>query len=105
MDGELAPGAFEAWCADHGNSIRIRTKPITAMSASNWGAYAQVVRASCVRCDTLEKAVFEFGRLYEAPAGTTSTHLPGFAGRLDYAKQRSPPSMCRLRSRVRCATG
>jgi peptidoglycan hydrolase-like protein with peptidoglycan-binding domain len=39
------------------------------------------------RCDTLEKAVFEFGRLYEAPAGTTSTHLPGFAGRLDYAKQ------------------
>jgi peptidoglycan hydrolase-like protein with peptidoglycan-binding domain len=39
------------------------------------------------KCDTLEKAVFEFGRLYEAPAGTTSTHLPGFKGRLDYAKQ------------------
>lgn len=36
---------------------------------------------------TIEQAVFSFGRYYEAPGGTTDTHLPGFDGRLSYAKR------------------
>jgi hypothetical protein len=78
--------AFEAWCADHGLDPSSDEANYTYVCVELKGAYAQVVRA-LRKCDTLEKAVFEFGRLYEAPAGTTSTHLPGFAGRLDYAKQ------------------
>lgn len=36
---------------------------------------------------TLDRCVFEFGRLFEAPGGTTDTFLPGNAGRLSYAKR------------------
>lgn len=35
----------------------------------------------------LEAAVFFFGKRYEAPGGTTTTHLPGYAGRLERAKE------------------
>lgn len=55
------------------------------------GAYAYVLAA--VRkitgdpADVLERAVFTVGRLYEGPAGTTPTHLPGYDGRLQYARR------------------
>lgn len=48
--------------------------------------YAYVL-ANLRKLTTLEDCVFAFGRLDEAPAGTTATHLPGFDGRLAYAKR------------------
>ena len=36
---------------------------------------------------TLEAAVFTFGYYFEAPGGTTPDHLPGYEGRLDYARR------------------
>jgi hypothetical protein len=93
--------AFEAWCADHGLEPSSDEANYTYVCVELKGAYSQVVRV-LRKCDTLEKAVFEFGRLYEAPAGTTSTHLPAFKERLDYAKQAlaaidAPASMRPLR--------
>lgn len=37
--------------------------------------------------DVLERSVFTVGRLYEGPAGTTATYLPGNDGRLQYARR------------------
>lgn len=79
---------FERWCVDN------RLAP-----ASNEANYRYLVyelqftpvglhtMEALRRTTTLEEAVFAVGRIYETPAGTTKTHLPGFAGRLRYAEQ------------------
>lgn len=78
--------AFEAYCNAGGLD--------QASDEANYGflckelnsTHAYVLRA--LKHETeLERCVFVFGRLYEAPFGTTATNLPGYEGRLDYAIQ------------------
>lgn len=50
------------------------------------GDYAYCINA--VRKETtVERSVFVFGRLYEAPGGTTPSFLPGYDRRLAYARR------------------
>ncbi len=61
------------------------------------GDYRHTVAALRL-CETIEDAVFSVGQTYERPGGTTETHLPGYDGRLDYARralagaQAAPPA-------------
>lgn len=77
---------FETWCIQH------HLPP--ASDEANYGYLCAELRGSQSTALTrvrkalkLDDAVFWFGVTFEKPAGTTSTHLPGFAGRLDWAKR------------------
>lgn len=78
--------SFMAWCAAQ------RLAPSSDQANYGYlvhdfqGAYAYVV-AALKRQSDLGSCVFVVGRLYEAPAGTTSTHLPAYAERLHYAQR------------------
>jgi hypothetical protein len=81
---------FMSWCQKH------QLEPKT--DEANWGylcyefdgPYAYVIR-DLMKVETLEDSVFCVGRYYEAPGGTTATHLPGYAGRLSRAKEALAP--------------
>jgi hypothetical protein len=77
---------FEQYCAD--------TKLAPSSDEANFGyleeeldgPYAHAV-AALRKETTLERCVFVWGKLFEAPGGTTEDHLPGEAGRLKYAQR------------------
>lgn len=76
---------FNNWCAAH-NLDR-------ASDEANYGYLVEELKTSQAyaltrlrECATVEQAVFAFGVEFERPAGTTSTHLPGYDGRLAYAR-------------------
>lgn len=78
--------AFENWCANHNLT--------TDSDAANYGFLCEELRTthayvlSKLRSETtVERSVFVFGRYYEAPYGTTDTHMPAYAERLAYAKR------------------
>lgn len=78
--------AFEKWAAAH--------QLDTSGDAANYGFLCEELRTthayvlSKLRSETtVERSVFVFGRYYEAPYGTTDTHLPAYAERLAYAKR------------------
>lgn len=78
--------AFESWCAGQ------RLDP--ASDRANYGYILVELKGDYAYCvnavrrePTIERCVFVFGRLYEAPAGTTATHLPGYEERLGYARR------------------
>ena len=78
--------AFEAWAAAHD------LKP--SSDEANYGFMVEELRRGYPvmlnrlrETKTIEDAVFLVGRIYEAPGGTTETHLPGFAERLHYAQR------------------
>lgn len=50
------------------------------------GDYRHTV-AALRKTHTLDDAAFSVGQTYERPGGTTPTHLPGFDGRLNYARR------------------
>lgn len=77
---------FEAWC----EAFSLRP----ASDEANYGFLVaelesshKYVLASLRHQNSLDDAVFDFGRLYENPHGTTETHLPGFGSRLGYGKR------------------
>ena len=81
--------SFLAWCqaqhldwrSDEGNYgylvHELRTTEAHALAA---------VRA-CTNLEGPSGSVFVFGRIFEAPGGTTDTYLPGYQDRLLYAKR------------------
>lgn len=77
---------FEAWCS---------TQNLDPSSdEANYGYLCDELDTTHAYCldavrkeVTLERAVFVFGRLFEAPGGTTEDHLPGYEGRLRYARR------------------
>lgn len=76
--------AFEAWCQS--NSLA------PSSDAANYGFLLHELTGDqshalvqLRKTTTLESAVFTFGSLYERPYGTTTTHLPGYTGRLKFA--------------------
>lgn len=78
--------AFEAWAAAH------KLKP--SSDEANYGFMVEELRRGFPtmlnrlrETKTIEEATFLVGRLYEAPGGTTETHLPGYTERLHYAKR------------------
>lgn len=77
---------FEQWCQAQG-------LPWYSDEA-NYGYTLVELRGDYKYCvdalrhtSTVEDAVFSFGQTYERPGGTTPDYLPGFSGRLAYAKQ------------------
>lgn len=78
--------AFEAWCADQALDPSSDEANYNYVWEELSGDYANVL-AALRKVKALERCVFVVGRLYETPAGTTSTHLPGFEGRLKYAQR------------------
>jgi Phage tail lysozyme len=78
--------AFFAWCAERELDPRSDAANFGYLVAELRGAQGWVLpRLRQER--TLERCVFVFGRWFEAPAGTTADDLPGFEGRLDYARR------------------
>jgi len=83
--------SFLSYCAQHGEDWH--------SDEANYGYLLHELRgedpehdyrhtvAALKRVDTVEKAVFSFGQTYERPGGTTPGNLPGFEGRLMYAKR------------------
>ena len=78
--------AFEAWAAAH------VLEP--SSDEANYGFLIYELRRDFDKMldrlretTTIEQAVFLVGRDYEAPGGTTDTHLPGFTDRLSYARR------------------
>ncbi len=78
--------AFEAWCAEN--------RLVPSSDEANYGYLAFELRgayhgtiAAVSRTTTVEDAVFSVGQTYERPGGTTATFLPGFDGRLAYARR------------------
>lgn len=78
--------AFEAWCKAQGLKPSSDEANFGFAVEELRGPYRNVMRA-LREAATIEDAVFLVGRLYEGPGGTTETHLPGFSGRLIYAKR------------------
>lgn len=78
--------AFEGWCEEQG------LKPWS--DEANYGYLVfelnytqQHVIEQLHKTTTLEAAVFTVGAIFERPGGTTPSYLPGFDGRLGYAKK------------------
>jgi hypothetical protein len=78
--------AFEAWCKDQAIDPASDEANYNYVYEELSGDYANVLIALRRRA-ALKDCVFTVGRLYETPAGTTPTHLPGFDGRLKYAQR------------------
>ena len=78
--------AYEHWCSYHALDPASDEANYRYVLVDFTGTYAYVVR-HLTETTTLNDAVFCVGRYYEAPAGTTETNLPGFLGRLTYAKR------------------
>jgi Phage tail lysozyme len=78
--------AFEEWCADEGLWPYTDEANYGFLYVELTGSHAYCVKA--LRRETeLSRCVFVFGRLFEAPGGTTETYLPGFERRLKDAKR------------------
>lgn len=77
---------FEAWCKDQGLEPSSDEANYNYLCEELDTSHAYCLNALCKK-DTLEDCVFEFGKLFEAPGGTTDTYLPGFDSRLAYAKR------------------
>jgi len=77
---------FLAWCESQGLDWRSDEANYRFLMVELRGVYRRVVE-KLRGAETIEDAVFLVGRLYEGPGGTTETHLPGFSGRLIYAKR------------------
>lgn len=78
--------AFERWAGEHGLAL--------SSDEANYGFLVHELKTSHAYCiaelreaATLSQAVFSFGVTFERPEGTTDTNLPGFSGRLRYARQ------------------
>ena len=78
--------AFEGWCQAQGLEPSSDEANYGYLCVELHGAYASCIKALRA-CQTIEAAVFTWGRLYEGPGGTTATYLPGNDGRLDYARR------------------
>jgi len=78
--------AYEAWCRNQGLAASSDEANYRYLCVELQSSHKYVMAA--LRKETeLGRCVFVFGRLYEAPGGTTETHLPGYDGRLNYAQQ------------------
>jgi tail lysozyme len=77
---------FEAWAAAAGLAPASDEANFGFLMVELRGAYRRVVEQLRATL-TVEVAVFVFGHDFEAPGGTTRTHLPGFADRLRYARR------------------
>jgi hypothetical protein len=78
--------AYEAWCRMHTLHPASDKANYGYLLVELRGAYKNVLARMRTQV-TLEECVFEFGRLYEAPLGTSDHYLPGFSGRVSYAEQ------------------
>jgi hypothetical protein len=67
-----------AWTSDEANYGFL----IHELTTSHAGSLVHLKKTT-----TIQSATFTFGYWFEAPAGTTETHLPGYAERLAYAKR------------------
>lgn len=78
--------SFMAWCASHNLDWQSDEANYGYLLTELKGAYKGTI-AVLQKAGTLEDAVFSVGQTYERPGGTTPTHLPGYDGRLGYAKR------------------
>lgn len=77
---------FMAWCKANRFDLQSDIANYGFLLAELHGAYRHTLDA-LLQCATLEQAVWSVGQTYERPGGTTDTHLPGYDGRLDYARR------------------
>lgn len=77
---------FLTWCREHGFDWQSDLGNYGYLLFELHNDYAYCLDA-VRRESTIERSVFVFGRLYEAPGGTTATYLPGYAGRLQYGRR------------------
>lgn len=77
---------FFSWCQDRGLEWTSDEANYGFLLVELRGAFSYIVH-DLKEKSSVEDAVFLVGRLYEAPGGTTETHLPGYAERLQYARQ------------------
>ncbi len=78
--------AFEAWCRTRGLKTDSEEGSYGFIVAELRGAYRFTITA-LKRCQTIEQAVWSVGQTYERPGGTNEAHLPGYAGRLQWAQR------------------
>ena len=78
--------AFEAWADIQGLDYASDAANYGFLMVELRGAYRRVVEKLRSR-ETVDTAVFVFGHDFEAPGGTTETHLPGYTRRVHYAQR------------------
>jgi len=78
--------AFEAWCVENGFAFSSDEGNYSFLIHELSGSHKSTITA-LKKTATLDDAVFSAGLTYERPGGTTSTHLPGFSGRMRYAER------------------
>jgi hypothetical protein len=77
---------FEGWCAGKGLLPSSDEANYGFLWVELRGAYHHTIVAVSQTTNDAD-AVFSVGQTYERPGGTTSTFLPGFDGRLKYARR------------------
>jgi hypothetical protein len=77
---------FEAWCQSQGLVPSSDEANYGYLCVELRGFYHHTITAVSNTSNDAD-AVFSVGQTYERPAGTTSTFLPGFDGRLKYARR------------------
>jgi len=78
--------AFERWASENGLFPASDEANYGYLLHELQGDYKSTV-AALRKTHTVQDAVFSVGQTYERPGGTTDTHLPGYDGRLNYARQ------------------
>lgn len=79
--------AFEAWAeANDLDDVSSDEANYGYLCYELRGAYKSTI-AALRKCNTVDAATWSVGQTYERPGGTTATNLPGFAGRLKYARE------------------
>lgn len=79
--------AFFAWCQAHDLRWPSDEANYGYLLEELRGAYHSSTIAALSRCATVDQAVWSVGQTYERPGGTTKDHLPGYEGRLHWAKR------------------
>jgi peptidoglycan hydrolase-like protein with peptidoglycan-binding domain len=77
---------FESWCEVRSLDPASDEANYGFLVAELESGYTSVIRA-LKRCETVEDATWSVGQTYERPGGTTADNLPGYEGRLDYARR------------------
>ena len=77
---------FEGWCQSQGLAPSSDEANYGYLGVELRGAYHRTITAVSQTSNDAD-AVFSVGQTYERPGGTTATFLPGFDGRLRYARR------------------
>jgi hypothetical protein len=79
---------FEAWAKERGLDVHSEeaNRGFALWELANTRV-GQATIAAVRKTGSLEEGVMKAGQIYETPAGTTPTFLPGYGGRLEFARR------------------